>query len=386
MKMVFYMLIKLQKQINELKHETNILKENNQQLFRSFRKGCPQTINNNTDHNPISSLTTTNSNLNTPILQAINKHLEMQNLHNDIVSCLLLTSQHKRIITGSKDGSVSVCSVDYTSNTYQQILTKSNAHNDWIYYLNEISNQRLLSCSYDHLIKVWNIDDLNLITTLTKHTDWVTQVIPLTNNRFASFSYGDQTVKLWCDLSYEKIPTPFEQQNNPRALLQLNNKAETLCISCGKDGKGCIYFYNLVPPYNKQGTINGVYTGWRFGMVQLSNGDIALSKWKPTPSIIIVDTVNYIQLAEIIDNEYINKEGPGALCLLGEYSFIYVRQGCLCQIMKGNSNAYEIVFKTKEDEGELIGYGGIMALDNDKYIAVSTDNGKNGINVYKCNY
>jgi hypothetical protein len=54
--------------------------------------------------------------------------------------------------------------------------------------------------------------------------------------------------------------------------------------------------------------------------------------------------------------------------------------------MKGNSNTYEIVFKTKEDEGELIGYGGIMALDNDKYIAVSTDNGKNGINVYKCNY
>ena len=284
MKMVFYMLIKLQKQINELKHETNILKKSNQQLFQFCREGCSQTINNITYHSPISSLVITHSNNNTSALQAINKHLEMKNLHNDIVSCLLLTSEHKLIITGSKDGSISICSVDYTSNTYQQILSKSNAHNDWIYYLNEISNQRLFSCSYDHLIKVWNIDDLNLITTLTKHADWVTQVIPFTNNRFASFSYGDQTVKLWSDLSYEKIPTPFEQQNNPRALLQLNNKEKTLCISCGKDGKGCLYFYSLLPPYDKQGTINGMYTGWRFGMVQLSNGDIALSKWKPAPS------------------------------------------------------------------------------------------------------
>lgn len=96
----------------------------------------------------------------------------------------------KRIATCGRDNAISVCSLDYETKQWKQDIKKANAHSNDINSLCELNNNRLVSCSQDKSIKIWNItqNDLNLLSTLTTHTNNVYKVIPLTNNRFCSCS------------------------------------------------------------------------------------------------------------------------------------------------------------------------------------------------------
>ena len=61
-----------------------------------------------------------------------------------------------------------------------------------------MNGNRLLSGSFDCLIKVWTVSDvdLTLIKEIKEHTEPVFQVIPLSQKRFASCLF-DETVKIW---------------------------------------------------------------------------------------------------------------------------------------------------------------------------------------------
>ena len=59
-----------------------------------------------------------------------------------------------------------------------------------------LDKNRFLSASWDHTIKLWQIDTKECTHTFTGHTEIVPSVCRLDENRFLSGSY-DKTIKLW---------------------------------------------------------------------------------------------------------------------------------------------------------------------------------------------
>jgi WD40 repeat protein len=83
-------------------------------------------------------------------------------------------------------------------NEYSCVNTFNTGHTNFISCIIVISNNRLISGSNDKTIKVWNMNDNSLITTLTGHAGWIIGLISSTKhrNRLVSVSY-DYKYKLW---------------------------------------------------------------------------------------------------------------------------------------------------------------------------------------------
>lgn len=320
------------------------------------------------------------------ILESINKHFEVSNLHIKTGVTCMVKLPDNRIATGS-NCSISICNMNPLTKKWNLLTTQPNAHKSWVNYLSEVKPNKLASCSLDHTIKIWNVssyDSIVLDKTIDEHTDLVKQVIPLTNDRLASIS-RDKTIKLWNAISFVKLDIPFEQQkNHPCCIIQLTKQNEMLCVSTvGKTvNESSLLFYELTSPYELKGVVKKAYTGWQFGMVELGNGHVACSS--SSGKIIIANPLTYEVVSEISDNDIIVKDKPGTLALLNGNSFYYVLNGSFCQVAVVNGK-YQIVFKVKENADELYGYG-LLLLEHEEFFVVCSHNGNNGVNVYECNY
>ena len=63
-------------------------------------------------------------------------------------------------MTGSSNGPISICSIDYENKTYTQDIKKESAHINSVILLCELDNGKLVSASYDMTVKVWNINKM----------------------------------------------------------------------------------------------------------------------------------------------------------------------------------------------------------------------------------
>ena len=117
-------------------------------------------------------------------------------------------------------------------------------------------------------------------------------------------------------------------------------------------------------------------------MIELYNGDIALSSnIKPYP-IVIIDSSSYQVKKEIQLKDYII--GESVLCMLNEHSFIYACKGVFLQI---SSDDYSILYQSKE--GRFKGFGGIVLIEGGEYVAIEnkkrlTTNCTNGVRRRVC--
>lgn len=356
-----YIIESLQKAISELKQA-------NKQLLEEITLLKEQ--------NNISNISTQN----TSLMSSITNYQHITDINSTIVTSILELSD-KQIAIGSLDGSITLGNFDYTSKQWQQTIKKENAHLNEITSLCELPNSNLISGSVDSLIKIWTINysifKLIQIQSIYQY-GIIAKIIPITFNRFASCSNDGNTVSLWNSISYEKIETPFENQNNPSSLLQLTNQDEVLVINCWNDyNSGCLKFYNLSFPYQQEGIIQGVFTDKRNGLIELFNGHIATSCCNPEPKIFIVDPFTYEKIAMIIDEEYILNCGP--LCVLNENSFLYGYRECLCEIafIEGN---YKIVYKNKKENQDIYGSNVILKINNGSYLISDEDQGLNMFN------
>jgi WD40 repeat protein len=269
-----------------------------------------------------------------------------------------------------------VLSVNYKSKTWNVDIKKEGAHTSDIYGLCALSNQRLVSCSGDKTIKIWRVgqNDLSLLSTLTNHTNYVRKAIPLPHNKFASCS-NDSTVRIWnSEHPYQQLAT-LTHGGYVYYLLQLKKK-DILVTSC--DGDSSLYFWNS-STYQKLNTIKNVCTDISEHMIELPDGNIAVSSRVSPHPIVIINPTNYSIIKEIKDQEYITDRS--ALCLFDAYSFIYVRDGKFLQI--SNNNEYEILFKTKSEE-QLYGWSGIINIESGKYLIIG--NKSNGLEIVKPYY
>ena len=305
-------------------------------------------------------------------IKELTKRIQITNLHNDGIWSLIELSD-KRIATGSSwEGTIIICSLDKETKLWSCDIKKENAHKGWISSLCELPENRLISCSDDFYIKIWNYQqyELFLLCDIKEHTDWVYKVINLPENRFASCSW-DQTIQIWSSFP------PYDQ------LATLKEKGSIECISFLKKNGNLISsccnslsFWNI-EVYNKETMLEGICTGFRNGLVELSNGEIVASTVDYT--IVIIDPIMFVVLQEIEDEESIGKSS--SICLLGDNSFIYVNDGWICQIAF-NREKYELIYKVKIEK-ELKGRGVVM-IDNGNYMIA--DNSEKGFSLFDVAY
>ena len=288
--------------------------------------------------------------------------LQSEDLHTNIWS--LIETEDKRIASGGEEGNISISSYDINKKTWNRDIHKEKAHNDIIYSLCTLKGNRLLSSSADNSLKIWSISDIDLIQIkeIKEHANLVWKVIPLSKERFASCS-GDWTVKIWKDDETYKCLSTLKHYGCVRSILQLRGK-ETL-VTCGYYSSTGVSFWDL-NTYTRQEVIKGCGIDYSSHMIELSDGNIALSSADKCFPIVIIDSELYQIKIEFLWKEYIAKYS--ALYLLNNHSFIYTCEGTFLQI---SSDDYSILYQSTG--GKFSGYyGGIISIDKGKYLAVES--------------
>lgn len=87
----------------------------------------------------------------------------------------------------------------------------------------QLKDSRLVSaCSYDHLVKFWDIYSYKQLDKLTGHLHSVKSILQLSNGNLVSGSF-DGSIKIW-DLTSNKCIVTFQEHSGPiDCLVELNN-------------------------------------------------------------------------------------------------------------------------------------------------------------------
>ena len=276
----------------------------------------------------------------------------------------MIETNDKRIASGGEDGNISISSYSLNQKKWKRDIHKKKAHNACVNSLCTLNGNRILSGSDDHTIKLWAIFAINMtqIKVINEHTDRVFQVIPLSLHRFASCSF-DKTVRIWQDdndNAYNCITT-LEHNDSVFSILQLKGKEEL--VSCGYTSIG-ISFWDI-NNYTQQHTVKGYGAFWPTHMIELSDGNIALSANVRDFPIVIIDTTTYQIVTVIKLKEDIISNSP--FCVFNEHSFIYFYNGTFLQI---SNDDYSIVFKSKRENFDGDYYGGVITIKGGRYLAV----------------
>ena len=236
---------KLINEINKIKNENNLLKENyyklNERIELIEKKENDILKNENYKINEIKKR----------IKRLENFHKEKSKLtecnlyeikeikpHNDTIT-VLSTFPSGNIITTSKDNLIKIYDKDF--NLIDNI---SNKHIQPISHIEIKDENNFISCSHDKNIKLWikrKNHFINNNTILNAHEEGITKVIYLSNKILISCS-KDCTIKIWEENNkniYDNIVT-LTHFDNIYSILFLEDK--NILISSGKDGTK---FWNL---------------------------------------------------------------------------------------------------------------------------------------------
>ena len=226
-------------------------------------------------------------------LERIEEILKSEELDSFFSIYSLTITEDKRIASGGKDGNISISSYDLNKKTWKRDIHKEKAHDYNVTSLCTLEGNRLLSSSDDCSIKIWKVFEtkIELIKEINEHTRGVNRVIPLSKGRFASCSLID-TVVIWKnDTTYECLST-LKHNCSVSSILQL--KGKEILVSCGYYSTPGLSFWNITKnnytlQHNTEGY--GVYRSTH--MIELPDGNIALSSYDEPNPIIIFDISSY---------------------------------------------------------------------------------------------
>ena len=118
-----------------------------------------------------------------------------------------------QVIKRHSEGIRSICQLDdgtIVSGSYQTIMigdyTIKNAHNDWIYQVITLPNNRIASCSYDKTIKIWKSNPPysdTPIKVLREHSRLVTSLLYIKERDIMLSGSDDVTLRLWNMSTYQ---------------------------------------------------------------------------------------------------------------------------------------------------------------------------------------
>ena len=375
----------VQKLLSILLKEVAILKLENEELHLQLDPEDTTTAN---DHKIILDALSKAKQETNAIIKITKKHLHIEFLHSDeIWSLISIGKEYKRIATSSKDGSICICTIDYLSQKWSCDIKKENAHDAGIPSLCEIPNERIISCSDDYTIKIWNVSQYELthLQTLPKQNDYLAKVHYFPNDKFISCSL-DSSIIIWNSNEPYDIQTVFQEEEQGRSWDIINlSKGDIVVTSCStSSAKNYISFWDVCEK-NKMHSIvtNGVYKC--NGLVEVINNNrndteemnciaVCLSKYKGT-YIAVVDVRDYCVVKEIWDSDVISD--ASMLRVIGNESLVYVANGGLIQV---SIKSWDVVYKGKGLYGVKGMAGGVVVKDGEYVV---TNNESEGISVIK---
>ena len=138
---------------------------------------------------------------------------------NSPVVTSLYKLQDGRVAFSSANNTIIIVSIDeYNNMTFAQVL---NEHSQGVEYVSQLKNGKLISCSFDHSIKIWKCDKLRFCLEHSiedAHDQPIHKVIPLSNERMAH-------VRIKAHEIYKKIVV-FSRYVLKRAVYFLTQKEE----------------------------------------------------------------------------------------------------------------------------------------------------------------
>ena len=81
-----------------------------------------------------------------------------------------MNDENDELICGTKTGTIEI----YDTQPPYERITSFKAHDDTISNLIKYRNNQLISISFDKSIKIWNLETLNCIRTISSNTDLIT--------------------------------------------------------------------------------------------------------------------------------------------------------------------------------------------------------------------
>ncbi|MBS1988024.1 WD40 repeat domain-containing protein [Candidatus Dependentiae bacterium] len=138
--------------------------------------------------------------------------------HTNWVNCVKQLDDG-RLVSCSKDKTIKIWDLD--TNRCVAIL---EGHTSSVKCIKRLNDGRLVSCSNDNTIKVWDLNTNRCVATLEGHTDWVNCITQLDDGRLVSGS-DDGTIKVW-DLDTSRCVATLE-----------GHKHWIRCIKLRKDGR-----------------------------------------------------------------------------------------------------------------------------------------------------
>lgn len=286
------------------------------------------------------------------------------------------------IITGSNIGTITIHNINYQTNTYSLHSQQSNAHSSSILSFCvpplQHNNNTFLSCGADFKIKIWNVfsSEITLIDTVLSHQGNINKIIPfhLNNTEGVISCSFDCSIKVW-KLEHNKYKEDITLKEYGRVwcILQLNHSNSNILLS--SCGSGMLCLWDLVS-YQRMSIIRDIYTVCRNGLIELSNGYVAVSLSSHT-GISIIDPVCGTIIKEIESDKCIT--GCSSLCMLNDETFIYAYDKKVVFISTDNNNNIECVVDNKD----ILGYSGCISIDKGKCVIIS--NIYHGVSVYVFN-
>ena len=153
-----------------------------------------------------------------------------------------------------------------------------SGHKEWIWCLCAISNNILASGSYDKTIKIWNIEDRSIMSTLSRHTQGVSALCYVKEGVFVSGSL-DESLIIWSKSTPESSTYSHRQvltghKSYIQGIIRLNNRE----IVSG-EFNGDFMMWNIDQGlYIRQIPCVGGYD-YLTQMKQHMRGDIAVNYW-----------------------------------------------------------------------------------------------------------
>ena len=325
----------------------------------------------------MNALQETTTNRKAKSIKSIHIQMNINNVHSTggigVVLCMILLSD-KRIALGGVHGKLSICSVDISSRKWNIDIFKDKAHKKDVKSLCQLSPSRIVSCSDDCLIKIWALtrSSLKLLKTLTYHTSYVNHLLSLHNNdRFVSCSSDSTSIII--DSSTYKAVSILKDKGKVYAALQLKQR-DVLVTSVYPP---LLSFWNS-RTHQHVTAFCGYYASFASHIIELPNGNVALSSDTNGCPIVVIDTERFIVVKEIVFDWA--GTSISSIAVLNENSFIYVYQGRVVQV---SSWDYCVLFSSQV-EGGLSGLFGVLCVGNGKYGVVM--NNSDGVVVIKVVY
>ena len=278
-----------------------------------------------------------------------------------------------------EDGRLSSCSSDsnliiYTKTNYTPDLIIKE-HSNSIFYHTQLRNKNIVTCSYDKLIKIIKLLPENkyiVIQTLIGHDNSVLKILETYDNKLISCS-SDLTMKVWEENEKNKnfycIQTIFIGNiDNSDTNILLINENEIVSSSCEDK---FIIFWNLKKNFSLIQKIENIDCNYSKNSMHLINDNsLLIGGYENNKGIYLINIINHQIIKNIVPTlNYVYSiiELINGTILIGAFEN---NKYCLINYKFENYDLIKIKSKESAHKGEIYD---IIGLDNGIIISCSDD-------------